>query len=93
MRIDATPIHSLAITRGRAFAERDDVPTLTAMRHSEAAAFIELVRAYADLADIAPSNSITVKSARDRITRRTADWTAASNAYFAALAASIEGEG
>ncbi len=73
--------------------ERDDEPTLPALRHAERTTSMELCRAYAELADISPGDKDALWNARRRIARHTAFWTEASDAYFAALAASIEGEG
>lgn len=71
---------------------RDAEPTLAALRHAERTAYMELCRAYADLADIPPRGRDAIWNARERVTRRTRIWVTASEAYFAALAASIEGE-
>lgn len=90
--IDAATSHSLPITRGRAFVERDEEPSLAALQHVERTAYMELARAYNALIDLAPSDAVTLKSARDRVTRRTGMWAAASQAYFAALAKEIDGQ-
>ncbi len=77
---------------GYRHVERDDEPTLAGLRHAERSASMELCRAYADLADIAPGDKDAMWNARRRVARHLAFWTDASDAYFAALAASIEGE-
>lgn len=77
-------------TRGRSAAVQDDDPTLGALRHAERTAYLELSRAYADLADIEPGDTDAMWNARRRVSRHTGFWTEASDAYFAALAASTQ---
>lgn len=69
--------------------ERDDEPTLAGLRHAERSTSMELCRAYADLADVAPSDKDAMWNARRRVARHIAFWTDASDAYFAALAAAV----
>jgi len=71
---------------GRRRIERDDEPTLNALRHAERTAYMELSRAYADLADIAPGDTDAMWNARRRVNRHTGFWSEASDTYFAALA-------
>lgn len=80
---------AIPVIVGRRPVERDDKPTLAALRHAERTAFMELCRAYADLADIPPRGSDAIWNARDRVSRRTRIWVTASEAYFAALASGI----
>ena len=82
--------HAIRPTRGRHQVERDPEPTVAALRHAEGTAYIELSRAHTDLADAALDDAIAIADARRRIARHTGFWKLASEAYFAALAASIE---
>jgi len=80
------PIPMIRPTRGHAFVERDDEPTLNALRHAERTAYMELSHAYADLADTPSGDKDSMWNARRRVARHTGFWTEASEAYFAALA-------
>lgn len=80
----AKPI--IRTTRGRSIAAQPDEPTVGALRHAERTAYMELSRAYADLADTPPGDRDAMWNASRRVERHKGFWADASDAYFAALA-------
>lgn len=85
--IDAAPTYTIPIRPGRPpLVERDAEPTLSALRHAERMAYMDLARAHADLVAVPPRGVDAAWTARNRVARRAEAWARASDAYFAALA-------